>query len=327
MKEISVIIPVYNSEKYLRDCIESIIKCKELDVELILIDDGSKDLSLSICNEYAKENKNILVIHKENTGVSSTRNIGIEASNGRYMMFVDSDDFINPCLIEKLYINMKNSDFAMCGYTIYDEESKQNSATYICSEFRGDISTFAENVSQYINPPLLLGPCFKMFDSKIIKDNHVIFPEDMDYGEDAIFVLKYLQYVSTVSCFNYSGYFYRKHGSETLSSGFKEYMLDNDEILNHELKIFLKRNNVHNVLEICDNFEKDAFNRYAQRLMISELRYKNKKKLFYFKATKYGIKSTKKKATKLSGSDLIISLALRFKILFFMLKLFELKSK
>ena len=93
-KKVSIIVPVYNVEKYLQRCIESILTQTETDFELLLIDDGSKDKSGLICDEYAQKDKRVNVIHKENGGVSSARNLGIEKANGEWMCFIDADDYV-----------------------------------------------------------------------------------------------------------------------------------------------------------------------------------------------------------------------------------------
>ena len=92
---ISIIVPVYNTEKYLRECLDSILAQTYTDIEVILIDDGSKDGSLSICQEYASIDKRVRVYHKENSGVSDTRNFGIEHANGEFISFCDSDDKVD----------------------------------------------------------------------------------------------------------------------------------------------------------------------------------------------------------------------------------------
>ena len=93
-KKVSIIVPVYNVEKYLQRCIESILTQTETDFELLLIDDGSKDKSGLICDEYAQKDKRVNVIHKENGGVSSARNLGIEKANGEWICFIDADDYV-----------------------------------------------------------------------------------------------------------------------------------------------------------------------------------------------------------------------------------------
>ena len=97
---VSIIVPVYNVEEYLRECVDSILNQTYSDVEVILVDDGSTDQSGNICDEYAKMDSRIKVIHKKNGGVSAARNTGIGEASGEYLMFVDSDDAIHPELVE-----------------------------------------------------------------------------------------------------------------------------------------------------------------------------------------------------------------------------------
>lgn len=100
MAQVSIIVPVYQIEKYIRKCIESIQSQTFSDFELILVDDGSKDASGSICDEYAKKDNRIKVIHKKNEGVASARNEGIKLSKGKYVCFIDGDDWIEKFMIE-----------------------------------------------------------------------------------------------------------------------------------------------------------------------------------------------------------------------------------
>lgn len=120
MPVISIIVPVYNVEKYIDKCIKSILAQTFKDFELILVDDGSTDDCGKICDEYAEKDKRIKVIHKKNGGLSSARNAGIEASNGSYLGFIDSDDYIDDDMYEVLYNNIikENADISACG--IYD---------------------------------------------------------------------------------------------------------------------------------------------------------------------------------------------------------------
>ena len=123
---ISIIIPVYNVEKYLRKCLDSIINQTYKKLEIILIDDGSTDNSGKICEEYAKKDDRIIVIHKENAGVSSARNRGIELANGKYIGFIDSDDWIEENMYETLYQNLLqfDVDISMCNYSIIRNHKK-----------------------------------------------------------------------------------------------------------------------------------------------------------------------------------------------------------
>ena len=122
-EKISVIVPVYNVEKYLKKCIDSIIAQTYTNLEIILLDDGSKDDSGKICDEYKEKDNRIIVIHKKNTGVSSTRNEGLKNITGSYVTFIDSDDYIEPDMIEILFNAIKkyNSDISICGTNDFNE--------------------------------------------------------------------------------------------------------------------------------------------------------------------------------------------------------------
>ena len=132
---ISIIVPVYNVEKYLKRCISSIIEQTYKNIEIILVDDGSTDKSLEICKKYSKTDKRINVYHKKNGGLSSARNYGIKKSKGNYIIFVDSDDYINNFFVEKLYMCLINeqADISCCYFETfsskdptYNIENKKN---------------------------------------------------------------------------------------------------------------------------------------------------------------------------------------------------------
>lgn len=131
MKEktlISVVVPIYNVEKYLERCIDSIINQTYKNLEILLINDGSKDSSYEICKNVEKKDKRIKVYSKENGGLSDARNYGLERAKGEYICFIDSDDYINPKMIEKLYeqIKEKNSDIAIVHYNIVNDGEENN---------------------------------------------------------------------------------------------------------------------------------------------------------------------------------------------------------
>ena len=120
MKTLSVIVPVYNSEKYLQRCIDSILSSTYQDIELILVDDGSKDSSPQICDDNAERDERIKVIHQENAGISQARNNRIKLATGYYLALVDNDDYIDPTMYEKLIkcIEDNDVDYAECGVNL-----------------------------------------------------------------------------------------------------------------------------------------------------------------------------------------------------------------
>lgn len=137
MAQVSIIVPVYQVETYLRQCIDSILAQTFTDFELILVDDGSQDQSGAICDEYAGIEKRVKVIHKENGGLADARNCGMDQAAGDYFMFVDSDDFIASTMLECLYrsILKDNADIAACNFLYsYDHEPEKNFPTDIKAE-------------------------------------------------------------------------------------------------------------------------------------------------------------------------------------------------
>ena len=125
--KISIIVPVYKVEPYIHKCIDSILNQTFKEFELILVDDGSPDNCGNICDEYAKKDNRVRVIHKENGGISSARNIGLDVSNGEYIGFVDSDDYIKLDMYERLYNSCKvnNADISIIGTIEVDENGKK----------------------------------------------------------------------------------------------------------------------------------------------------------------------------------------------------------
>ena len=137
MAEVSIIVPVYQVENYIRQCIDSILVQTFTDFELILVDDGSKDKSGQICDEYAVLDQRVKVIHKENGGLSDARNCGMDQAVGNYFMFVDSDDYIAPTMLEYLYkaLMNKEADIAVCNFLhFFEEDRKRDFSTNIQSE-------------------------------------------------------------------------------------------------------------------------------------------------------------------------------------------------
>ncbi len=126
-EKVSIIVPVYNVSVFLTRCLNSIVDQSYTDIEIILVDDGSTDGSSAICDEWAEKDSRIKVIHKQNGGLSSARNAGLEVASGEYVVFVDGDDFVDAAYIEKLLDAARgsNADIAMCNYRFVDESGKE----------------------------------------------------------------------------------------------------------------------------------------------------------------------------------------------------------
>ena len=206
---ISVIIPVYNVEKYLRDCLNSVISQTYKDLEIICINDGSKDNSLSILEEYAKIDKRIIIINKENAGVSAARNDGIEKATGEYLFCLDSDDYIDKDFLEVFYNNAK----------------KNNSDLVILGNFWG---LDKRAVTKYHSAL----PTWSMFiKSSILKENkHLRYPINIQPGEDGIFSHELLMYTKNVSFEYNTNYHYVKRAGQSTENSIKNIKKLSDDI-------------------------------------------------------------------------------------------------
>lgn len=186
MPELSIIVPVYKVEKYLPRCIDSILAQTFGDFELILIDDGSPDGCGRICDEYARKDKRIVVIHQKNMGVSAARNAGLDIAHGRYIGFVDSDDWIEPQMYEVMMdaIRENGADMAVCGVRYADEDGKFTRADML-SEGVYSRDGLLEDVFAMPNR-LGGGCCNKVFDASKIAS--VRFKVGMTIAEDALYL-------------------------------------------------------------------------------------------------------------------------------------------
>lgn len=208
---ISVIIPVYNVEKYLPRCIDSILTQTFIDFELILVNDGSKDKSGIICDEYANRDSRIRVFHKKNGGVSSARNLGIEKSRGTYISFVDSDDEVVSSYLKNLYDNIMKSDIVFFSSVWYYEDGCESIITsgeyYSCK--RKEIESALFHLMKNETKHNLLGFTWnKIFKSDIIKKHNIKFVENLSISEDEIFTLDYCQYINSLCIIKKPLYYY-----------------------------------------------------------------------------------------------------------------------
>lgn len=222
--KISVIVPVFNNENYLGKCIDSIIEQSLKEVEIILIDDGSTDNSGIICDKYAEADFRVRVIHKENGGVSSARNKGIELARGEYIAFVDSDDYIESNMLNELYANTicEESDLIICclktfkkNNMITGENKFGISKTIDCKNLTVDdfyilLKTYA-----------IFQPVCKLYKLQYLRDLNIKFNEDLTFGEDFAFNVEYLKNIEKIYIIDSALYSYRKNGN-SLTTKFNE---------------------------------------------------------------------------------------------------------
>lgn len=203
--EISIIVPIYNTEKFLPRCFDSILKQTFTNFECILIDDGSRDKSLVICENYRQQDDRIIVAHQENSGVSIARNKGLEIARGKYVCFIDSDDYIEKNMLEKLVvaINNANTEVACCGYT------EDNKVRPLCNEDFIFSKSSTTEIVHYLEMRQAFGIVVNKIYKKAIIDTHAIkFSELIKFGEDMLFSLQYFRYVKTAYISSHCLYYY-----------------------------------------------------------------------------------------------------------------------
>ncbi len=227
MPKVSAIVPVYNVEKYLNRCVDSILNQTFTDFELILVDDGSPDNSGKICDEYAEKDSRVKVIHKENGGVSVARNLGIETSVGEYITFIDSDDWIEAQMFEQLYNAAENCDIIFCGFSSI---GFRNTIVYDLEDIKADNRALAD---LYVNSSKIK-PCFptvwaKFYRAEIIKSNNLFFDSDIPSGEDTIFNIIACRYCQKAAFVEASLYNYERRN---VSSATRKYFYKTYEYKN-----------------------------------------------------------------------------------------------
>lgn len=283
MPKISIIVPVYNVERYIGRCVESIISQTFKDWELILVDDGSPDGSGSLCDEYAIKDSRIKVFHKKNEGVSSARNFGIRNASGEWITFVDSDDWIEENFLMDL-LPENFGELSMQGYKIFrgDKFIENHIFNYSCST--SDIlKVFLESEKANI----INSPVSKLFRTNIILDNSLFFDLSISYGEDHLFVLEYLKYVKLIHVSEKDGYVYNQGDYESLTRRIVPHI----ELLDYIKKMREKQLNIFNVtspyanerlldaisyryysvvLKIWENFFKDPAHSYCDYKVIAK---------------------------------------------------------
>ena len=220
---VSVIIPVYNVEKYLENCLNSIINQTYKDIEIILIDDGSTDSSGDICDVYAAKDQRIKVIHKENGGVSSARNIGLSLATGEYIGFVDSDDYIHKDYFEILLrgISKINCDLSICSMKTFEGYSNINDEMLQFTEDDFQIFDKDQTFGELLNNKKIYGYLWnKLFKKELIIEH---FNEEIHFAEDFLFCSEYVKNIKGAIFIDCPVYYYRQNRIGSISSGILHY--------------------------------------------------------------------------------------------------------
>ena len=227
MPKVSFIIPVYNAEKCVSKCLESIISLSFKDWEVIIVDDGSKDSSAEICDHYAEKDSRIKVFHKCNGGVSSARNLGLSEVSGEYVTFVDSDDFVNEDYLSFFSDENVNEDVIFSSYEIINAKEQNKIPFGVVLNGKKEVVDF---VSKYLYTKHIMPPWGKMFKYSIVHD--LRFDESLRRGEDTKFSLMSLNKCESLRSVGDSIYYYDLPVSES------KYRMNFQEATSHMKSIF-----------------------------------------------------------------------------------------
>lgn len=261
-EKISVIVPIYNAQKWLSLCIKSILRQSYKNLEIILVDDGSTDKSPGICDRFEKKDERIIVIHNSNGGVSAARNAGLDKASGEYICFVDSDDYLPENAIEIMCVKMRTNQLDYCNgaaFCLNPVHNQRFKAISGVTAQRNDTETWCRFLDQQE-----WGPWAKLFKNSIIRENGLRFPLDVKYGEDTIFVSTYLFFCNRVMTIDENLYYYNCLNISSASNKFYP------ELLRWSKNIVVNYSKL-----IPNDFENKRYfvQRYAMKLyrMVNEL--------------------------------------------------------
>lgn len=226
MSKISIIVPVYNTEKYIGNCIESILKQSEKDFELLLIDDGSEDQSVEICDRYAAKDRRIKVIHKPNGGVSSARNLGLDTAKGKMIFFIDSDDTVGPDYLKNLEI-LSDEEFVQSGVKVLEND-------YLKAEMSHE--NIFKDFNRFWMESRQQWPSMCCLSRKVIEDNHLRFDTNLKMGEDGLFNQIFISKCKKIRRTTFNQYYYNSDNLESASHKFYEDRLEQQLLLIKKLE-------------------------------------------------------------------------------------------
>ncbi|MBQ4645322.1 MAG: glycosyltransferase family 2 protein [Clostridia bacterium] len=240
----SVIIPVYNSEKTIKRCIDSIASRERTDVEIIVINDGSTDMTESICNKMQNKYNNIVYIYKENGGVSSARNLGLSVAKGKYVMFIDSDDYVDGKCFEIFDSYTKSdADYYQFGFSVEANGNLKKVISwperYVNTESEKEAFIVESVVARSINS------CWaKLYRREIIEKTGLRFYEELSMGEDLTFVFTFLLFADKFERVDSRIYFADVTNKESLSRRYREKLLEQKILVYEKMLNALEKSNI-----------------------------------------------------------------------------------
>lgn len=308
-EKITVIIPVYNVEKYIGKCLESVLNQTYKNIEVIIIDDGTKDNSGIICDDYAKKDLRIKVIHQKNQGLSGARNTGLKTAIGDYITFLDSDDFIDEKMLEEMLLALKknNADIVECG-TIYCNEDE----TYIRENTKDEVKVYKNEyqIKELVFSGNITTTSWgKLYKKELFKDFE--FPLGK-YHEDTFTTYKLLHLSSKTVVLNQSFYYYRQVNGSIMNSKFNikhldavEAVVKRSQFIEKYYSKYKKYEYANIVYSCCKVYERMILEDFCNKSIILKLQELIRENLIYFY-----FYSKSKKSTKIFASICFINMNL-----------------
>lgn len=269
MPLVSIIVPVYNVQNVVQYCIESILKQTVKDFELLLINDGSTDGSGMVCDRYSQKDSRVIVIHKENGGVSSARNIGFAKAQGKYIVCVDSDDFVEPDYLQTLLEvreKFPNAGHIWCCFQTVTTSNKEDLKLNLASN-NEEISLFdRKDIMTLYELWLLQMPWNKLYDAELIKKDNLCMDESLNLGEDLVFNLQYLNAVlnTDIVIVNKPVYNYVINHNNSLDNKYCSNLLQSCEKTNNIIKNYMVKWKIDSSQEY--KYYNMCFNKYERIL-------------------------------------------------------------
>lgn len=273
-KMVSIIIPVYNAEEYLGYCLNSVVSQTYRQIEVILVNDGSTDNSLTICKNYAEIDNRVSVITIENGGVSNARNVGLDAARGEYVQFVDSDDIIRRDMVEDFVRFMEGyrMDLVICGFEmitlgqdIRDRQTISFASNIMGTECVLTREMFFQRMAFILWRTTTLECSWnKIFRRSIIEDKHIRFPQNISLGEDFCFNMDYFRYINGVVFTNEKYYYYMQSNQGALTRKYRPDLFENQMDLIHRFRHLLE-----DYIEISESEQKELAEYTVSKMMVS----------------------------------------------------------
>lgn len=235
----SIVIPIYNASKYIEHCIDSLLSQNYRLFELILVDDGSQDDSLAKCKKYAALDNRVIVYHKDNGGPSSARNFGLKEAKGNYILFIDSDDYVESNYLSMIYdmTQSNDADLYVLGFIV---DYSNRAEIFKLNDHFYSKSKICDFIESELKSRHWGNPWNKVYKKEIVENNNILFDETINYSEDALFNFCYANYCKSVYSSSITSYHYRNFENQGSLSKRVLPFQENQYILNKLLQEGLK---------------------------------------------------------------------------------------